>query len=161
MTLVLVANADRMMTAAEAVKDGIRVTFADGRSGVVPFSGLPEIGGRSGLRSIEVPNPYEIILVNAEGETTEIPWDFARHYCDAAYEPRVSRVAAAGRRSLGERLREARRAAGMTQTEVAKRAGVGRVTLVRIEKGEQSPRYETLEALAEVLGSVLSELPVR
>lgn len=155
MTTVLVANADRMMTAAEATKYGVRVTFADGRSGVVPFTQLPEIGGPSGLRSIEVPNPYEIILVNAEGATTEIPWDFARHYCDPAYESRVSRVAATGRRSLGERLREARRAAGMTQAELAKRAGIGRVTLVRIEKGEQSPRYETLEALSEVLGVVL------
>ncbi len=42
--------------------------------------------------------------------------------------------------------------------EVAAAAGVGRVTLVRIESGDQSPRYETLVALAGALGRPVADL---
>lgn len=92
------------------------------------------------------------------GATAEIPWDFARHYCDPSYRPRVETVAAAGRQSIGSRIRSLREAARMTQEELSSRAGIGRVTLVRIEKGEQSPRYETLVALSRALGIPLAEL---
>ena len=46
----------------------------------------------------------------------------------------------------------------MTQAELSSNAGIGRVTLVRIENGEQSPRYETLIALSRALGRPLVEL---
>ena len=39
----------------------------------------------------------------------------------------------------------------MTQQELASKAGIGRVTLMRIENGEQLPRFETLTALADAL----------
>lgn len=160
MGAVLVRNADRMMTAAEPTKDGIHLTFADGRSGVIPFANLPEVEGLSDLASIELPNPYMIVLTNTRGATSEIPWDFARHYCDPTYRPRVETVAAVGRQSIGERIRKVREAAGMTQEELSSSAGIGRVTLVRIEKGEQSPRYKTLVSLSRALGLPLAELLV-
>ena len=158
MGTVLVRNADRMMTAADPKKDGIHLTFADGRRGVIPFADLPEIEDQSNLESMELPNPYTIMLKNRQGDTVEIPWDFARHYCDPTYRPRVETVAAAGRQSIGNRIRRLREAAGMTQEELSSSAGIGRVTLVRIEKGEQSPRYETLIALSRALGRPLVEL---
>ena len=49
MRAVLVRNADRMMTAADPKKDGIHLTFADGRRGIIPFADLPEIGDLSNL----------------------------------------------------------------------------------------------------------------
>ncbi|MDO8616962.1 MAG: helix-turn-helix transcriptional regulator [Dehalococcoidia bacterium] len=158
MATVLVQNADRMMTAASPRNRGIHLTFADGCSGVIPFGDLPEIGDRSNLESIEIPNPYEIVLKNTQGETVEIPWDFARHYCDPSYRPRVEALAATGRQSIGDRIRRLREAAAMTQGELASRAGIGRVTLVRIENGAQSPRYETLVALSQALARPLPEL---
>jgi DNA-binding XRE family transcriptional regulator len=158
MGAVLVRNADRMMTVAEPTKNGIRLTFADGRRGVIPFADLPEIGDRSNLESIELPNPYMIMLRSRKREAVEIPWDFARHYCDPSYRPRVETVAATGRQSIGSRIRRLREAAGMTQEELSSSAGIGRVTLVRIEKGEQSPRYETLVALSRALGLPQGEL---
>ena len=39
----------------------------------------------------------------------------------------------------------------MTQQQLVDRAGVGRATLVRIENGEQLPRFETLTTLADAL----------
>lgn len=80
------------------------------------------------------------MLSDSRGARHEVPWDFARHYCDPSYRPRVEAIAERGRLSPGERVREMRTAAGMTQAQLASAAGIGRVTLVRLESGEQSPR---------------------
>jgi len=147
-----------MMTVAVARRDGIHVTFADGANGVIPYAELAESKDGSKLESIELPNPYALVLRDSQGGSSEIPWDFARHYCDSAYRPRVEAVAARGRQSIGERIRQMRTAAGMTQQQVASAAGIGRVTLVRLERGAQSPRYQTLVAVSQALGQPLAEL---
>jgi len=148
------------MTFAEASDQGIELAFADGCKGVIPFSDLTQVAGRADLISLELPTPFEMVLRNRKGVTVELPWDFARHYCDPMYRPRIEAVAAAGRSSLGQRVRRLRESTGMTQGSLAEAAGVGRVTLVRIENGEQSPRYETLVALANALGRPTADLLV-
>lgn len=157
---VLVKNADRMMTAAIPLKDGIELVFADGCRGLVPFGDIPEVNEFANLTRIELPNPYEAILYTRSGNTVELPWDFARHYCDASYRPRVEAIAVAGRQAIGARIRQLRESAGLTQEALVHAANIGRVTLVRIENGEQSPRYETLASLAKALGLPIQELLV-
>ena len=158
MDAVLVRNAERMMLSATLTEEGIGLTFADGCGGVVPFMDLPEVGGRSGIHALELPNPYEMILTTALGERVELPWDFVRHYCDRSYRHTVEAIALQGRRTLGERVRGFRESAGLTQKALAKSAGIGRVTLVRLENGEQTPRYRTLEGIAESLGRPVRDL---
>ncbi|MBK7755150.1 MAG: helix-turn-helix transcriptional regulator [Deltaproteobacteria bacterium] len=51
---------------------------------------------------------------------------------------------------LGERLRRARGAAGLTQDQAATAIGVARTTLVAIEKGERRLKMAELVALAEL-----------
>jgi DNA-binding XRE family transcriptional regulator len=160
MQAVTVKNADRMMTVAAVRDGGIHVSFADGAGGAIPFAELPEIDDSSKVKAIELPNPYELVVTDSAGARHEIPWDFARHYCDPSYRPRVEAIAERGRLSLGERVREMRTVAGMTQEQLASAAGIGRVTLVRLESGEQSPRYETLVAIARALGQPVAELLV-
>ena len=157
---VLVKNAERMMTKAVPKPDGIEVTFADGGSGLVPYAAVPEVSEVQQLAAIDLPSAYELVLETAGGERVEIPWDFARHYCDDSYRPNVERIAADGRRALGSRIRQFRESAGLTQEALAAAAGLGRVTLVRVEKGEQSPRFETLSAVARALGRGVEELVV-
>ena len=41
MDAVLVKNADRMMTSARLLEDGIQLTFADGCNGQIPFADSP------------------------------------------------------------------------------------------------------------------------
>ena len=158
MSAVLVRNADRMMTSAEPLLEGIEITFADGRRGLVPFAEIPEVNEGVNVASVELPNPYELVLHIKSGESVDLPWDFVRHFCDASYQTRVEAVALAGRQAIGARIRQLRESAGLTQEALAQSAGVGRVTLVRIENGEQSPRYETLVALARALGQPMGEL---
>ncbi len=154
----MVNRADRMMLSAVPLEEGIELTFADGQKGLIPITDLPEVAAAGGLARIELPNPYEIALVMANGEQTEIPWDFARHYCDGLYRPQVEVISRQGRKSLGSRLRELREAAGLTQERLAERSGIGRVTLVRIEQGEQSPRFKTLTALSGALGLPVDDI---
>ena len=160
MDVVLVRNANRMMTTATLLDDGIELSFADGLKGLIPYAEVPEVRTRQGISSLELPNPYEMVLQSAAGESVEIPWDFARHYCDASYRPTVEAIAALGRRTVGERIRRFRESAGLTQLALARAADIGRVTLVRLENGEQSPRFKTLKAVAEALGMETPDLLV-
>ena len=160
MEAILVRNANRMMTVASLLEDGIELSFADGSKGLVPYADVPEIKERSAVASLELPNPYEVVVGTAHGEQVEIPWDFARHYCDASYRPAIEAIAMQGRQTLGARIRDFRESAGLTQEALARAADIGRVTLVRLEKGEQSPRFRTLDAIARALGRRVSELLV-
>jgi DNA-binding XRE family transcriptional regulator len=155
---VQLENADRMMTRARASGRGLDLAFADGHKGLIPFTDLPEIGDLSNLEALELPNPYEIILRSRDGHVLELPWDFGRSYCDLSYRSKVEAIASAGRQSLGGKLRQLREAASLTQESLAARADIGRVTLSRIETGEQSPRHETLLALARALDISPAEL---
>ena len=152
MDVVLVKNANRMMTTARLLNDGIELSFADGLKGLIPYDEVPEIKVREGISGLELPNPYEMVLQTAGGENVEIPWDFARHYCDATYRPTVEAIAALGRQTIGDRVRRYREAAGLTQVALARAADIGRATLVRLENGEQAPRFKTLKAVADALG---------
>ena len=58
MSAVLVKNADRMMTSADPRKEGIEITFADGRRGLVPFADVPEVGKFENLTSVELPKRF-------------------------------------------------------------------------------------------------------
>ena len=160
MDAVLVKNANRMMTVASMLEDGIEMSFADGSKGLIPYADIPEIKERAAMLSLELPNPYEMVLETVQGEKVGVPWDFARHYCEASYRPTVETIAMWGRQNLGERIRQFRESAGLTQEALAQAADIGRVTLVRLERGEQTPRFKTLDAIARALGRRVPEFLV-
>lgn len=62
---------------------------------------------------------------------------------------------------LGQRLRQLRLEAGLTQAELAKRTGIHRPNIARVEAGRHTPSLETLARLAAAIGvpttRVLSE----
>jgi DNA-binding XRE family transcriptional regulator len=53
---------------------------------------------------------------------------------------------------LGQRLRELRLAAGLTQAELARRTGIHRPNIARVEAGRHTPSLETLARLAQAIG---------
>ncbi|HUX70905.1 MAG TPA: helix-turn-helix transcriptional regulator [Cellulomonadaceae bacterium] len=54
--------------------------------------------------------------------------------------------------NLGAHLAASRKIQGLTQQELAERAGITRGTLVRLESGDGGPRLDALLAVARVLG---------
>ena len=59
---------------------------------------------------------------------------------------------------IGDRLRKARRAAGMTQAQASAARAVSRPTLVAIEQGARRAKAEELQSLAECYGTGLNRL---
>lgn len=56
------------------------------------------------------------------------------------------------RKALGEKLRQAREKAKLTQLDVAKAAGVHVNFYARMERGEENPSFEKLQSVMKVLG---------
>ncbi len=59
---------------------------------------------------------------------------------------------------IARRCKEERRAANLTQTELAQRAGLTRQTVSNLERSVLSPTLKTLEAIAKVFGLAASDL---
>jgi putative transcriptional regulator len=58
----------------------------------------------------------------------------------------------------GARVREARKACGLSQQELASKAGVSRQTIIAIEKGNYNPTINLCVAICKILGKTLDEL---
>jgi transcriptional regulator with XRE-family HTH domain len=61
-------------------------------------------------------------------------------------------MAKAGETKFGTKLRTLREKAGLTQVELAKRAGLHSQGVVKLERGEREPAWATVQALADALG---------
>src|SRR5689334_14969500 len=61
-------------------------------------------------------------------------------------------------RGLGARIRATRKAAGLTQAELAEAVGVEPESINRIENAKLNPSRDTLQKVAKVLGVKLSNL---
>jgi DNA-binding XRE family transcriptional regulator len=55
-------------------------------------------------------------------------------------------------------FKEARNKLGLTQAELAKKAGVYPNTYAKIERGEQEPSFDTVKKLAKALGLKPSDI---
>jgi transcriptional regulator with XRE-family HTH domain len=64
----------------------------------------------------------------------------------------------ARRRVIGERIREARRRAHLTQEAVANRIGIDRPSIVEIEQGQRNMTIDTLLRIADAIGVPLADL---
>ncbi len=53
---------------------------------------------------------------------------------------------------IGDRLRDLRKRALMTQEQLAERSGIAVSTVIRIERNQVEPRGGTIRKLAEALG---------
>ncbi len=55
--------------------------------------------------------------------------------------------------TFAERLRQLREAAGLTQPQLAERAGMNRFGIAKLEQGVREPTWSTVQALARALGT--------
>ena len=59
---------------------------------------------------------------------------------------------------IGDKLRETRKRALLTQQQLADESGVGVTTIIRIERNQVEPHARTIRKLAEALGVEPHEL---
>ena len=62
------------------------------------------------------------------------------------------------RLSFGKRVKQLRKQAGLSQEELAERAGISVDFVSLVERGINAPSFETLERLCEALGRVPRDL---
>ncbi len=54
--------------------------------------------------------------------------------------------------AFGIKLRAARRRAGLSQAELARRAGLNAFSIAKLEQGTREPTWATVQALVKALG---------
>lgn len=59
---------------------------------------------------------------------------------------------------LGKKIRKARHKKGLTQAQVADKAGIHVNYFARIERGEENPSFEVIENIAKALGVKSSDI---
>ncbi|MFE4647767.1 helix-turn-helix domain-containing protein [Streptomyces sp. NPDC056707] len=62
------------------------------------------------------------------------------------------------RRHVGDQIRDQRRAARLTQQQLADRAGLDKQAISQIENAHASPRLDTLWSLARAMGVTVADL---
>ncbi|MFE7514407.1 helix-turn-helix domain-containing protein [Streptomyces sp. NPDC057540] len=72
--------------------------------------------------------------------------------------PNLSVDLIAYRRHVGERLRTTREGAGLTQQQLAERAGLEKQAISVIENAHVSPRLDTLWRIARAMDTTIAEL---
>lgn len=120
-------------------------------------------------RAMLVPRPIgtqddgsevKAIHLAADAQSAEVELASGARVAVASHELKESNGAASQAAGLGEvdgatlgrRLRELRLAAGLTQAELARRTGIHRPNIARVEAGRHTPSLETLARLAQAIG---------
>jgi len=146
--------------------DTFMVTFLDGRAYHLPraaFASDLEFDHTSPVTAVTIGKDldYYFTIHFASGATFEVPWDRVLYECDPGYEYFKGRRLKQDRADLAYEARQVRRLrqqAGLTQEALARRAGVARPNLARVESGRYRPSLETLERIARALGQPVSVL---
>jgi DNA-binding XRE family transcriptional regulator len=95
----------------------------------------------------------EMLLANKSPYVIAVVHDVGYVLCEMAENPRHA-LRTKRRKDvaqLGRNVRRLRIAAGLTQTALAKRSGMNRAYLSRLEGGRRNPTLATLERLAKTL----------
>jgi len=138
------AGNDRLVERAEALVRRVELLEQEidalldtdcARTSLIPPA-LAELGS--------LPPPYAAVL---------------RPKAAAQRRPRQRRVAPNDRGAeIGQRIRAARRAKGLTQQELATATGIRRPNVARLERGGNTPTIETLQRVAEALEVTVASL---
>ncbi|MBI3800559.1 MAG: helix-turn-helix transcriptional regulator [Deltaproteobacteria bacterium] len=148
--------------------DTFQVSFLDGRAYHLPrvaFASDLEFNSASPVTAVSIGADldYYFTIHFASGTMFDVPWDRVLHECEPAYDYFKGHHLKQGRADLAseaQQVRRLRQQAGLTQETLAKRAGIARPNLARVESGRYRPSLETLERIARALGQPLSTLIV-
>lgn len=125
--------------------------FSDGHAALVDRPVVPEDDG-SDVDSIELEDDATRAVLTLESEkrieltSALITQKSLLRRANTSVNGEVDGV------KLGKRIRELRLAAGLTQAELARRTGIHRPNIARVEAGRHTPSLETLARIAQAIG---------
>jgi DNA-binding XRE family transcriptional regulator len=147
----------------DAERQEFLVIFRDGRMYRLPRDLLSEDDG-SEVLSVQVERDGSAFIVRqGSGKSFEVPWDFVLHHLEPGYQYFKGRSSQRRLETdvavrIGRRLRELREEKGLTAYEIARRSGIHRPNISRMESGKHVPTVDTLDRLARALGVPVAAL---
>ena len=131
-------------------------TFKNRKTYFLPRKDISEDDGTK-IKSYDIDEDgYHFTAYLESGKKYEVVWDFVRYISDEKYEYYRSRAKEAmSSEEIGARISQYREFKKFTQEELAKKTGILRANIARIEGGKHQPSLETLDRIAEAL-----EVPV-
>ena len=157
--LVLFINGQRVNVRRGQVQLALLACLLDNLGRAVPHRRLFTVIGRKShnwsarhLLRQNMSTLREMLLANKAPVVIATVHDAGYALCEIAENPRhTSRIRKSnGVSRLGKTVRHWRIAAGLTQTDVAKRSGVNRSYLSHLESGRRYPTLATLQRLAKI-----------
>lgn len=160
--MITLPEASEMMTCVRVDEKNrkLHVLFGDGMWVCVPVDKIERAGKpvRLDLDRIALSDPHVLLIGVKDGGQEEIPSDFIRYLGDPEFARSQKEKEELSRQAFGNRVRRLREQADLTQLELARRADVSRLTILRIENGQMYARTETLRRIAKALDTSLAHL---
>jgi DNA-binding XRE family transcriptional regulator len=100
---------------------------------------------------------HEVVVPTPSGEIG-VPWDTIRALTDVEFAAHWAEVAGVATRQTGARLRTLREERGLSQSDLAERAGIATATVAAVERGEHPSQIELLHTILAALGGTASDL---
>jgi len=131
-------------------------TFKNRKTYFLPRKEIPDDDGTK-IKNFDIDEDrYHFTVYLESGQKYEVVWDFVRYICDEKYEYHKSKTKEGiSPEEIGSRISQLREVKNITQEDLAKKTGIQRANIARIEGGKHYPSLETLEKIAEAL-----EVPV-
>jgi DNA-binding XRE family transcriptional regulator len=105
---------------------------------------------------------YHFTVYLESGAKYEVVWDFVRYICDEKYEYHKSKTKEGiSSEKIGTKISQLRELKKLTQEGLAKKTGIQRANVARIEGGKHYPSLETLENIAEALEVPIAKFLVK
>ena len=144
--------------------DAFWIQFGDGLGGSTSLAdlGIKDLRDELVLESgIPGDRGSTMIVTRTDGSPFEIDSASLRSVLDSEFRQQLRDTAHASNATVGARVRSARKAAGITQRELGRRAGLDQAVISNLETGKHDPRAETLRRLARALDLSLARTPSR
>jgi DNA-binding XRE family transcriptional regulator len=146
----------------QAASATVRIRFRDGDSFqlrcLALWQGRAEVPEWPRLR-VEPETRGCLLVPTQQGTVEEIPGDVIRMIGDADYRAYIVDLASMWAARIGRHLAAVRKNRGLTQEAVAKAAGLGRVSLAKVETGRVEPSFSTVVKLLAAMGARVQDLP--
>jgi ribosome-binding protein aMBF1 (putative translation factor) len=97
-------------------------------------------------------------LTTADGSLFEVDSFSVRALLDARFARKIEEEGRATNTFVGEVVKRARKAAGLTQAQLGEESGHDQAIISKLERGHHTPRIDTLRRIAAALGTDLSSL---